>query len=99
MVQGQKVRSIAKVNTLAAVDPEKLRNIQEFVEYAVTENRLEQALQEVGLDVSLTGKFIGWVNKDVYKEEKDVLEANGLTMKEVGNLLSQKAREFYFSKL
>lgn len=97
-VKGQK-HSVSKVKTLAAVDPEKLRNIQEFVEYAVTENRLEQALQEVGLDVSLTGKFIGWVNKDVYKEEKDVLEANGLTMKEVGNLLSQKAREFYFSKL
>ncbi|QDF14569.1 RNA ligase 2 [Vibrio phage AG74] len=97
-VKGQK-HSVSKVTQLAAVDPEKLRSIQEFVDYAVTENRLEQGLQEVGLDMKLTGKFIGWVNKDIYKEEQDVLEANGLTMKEVGNLLSQKAREFYFSKM
>ncbi|QQO38381.1 RNA ligase 2 [Vibrio phage VPG01] len=97
-VKGQK-HSVSKVKQLASVDPEKLRSIQEFVDYAVTENRLEQGLQEVGLDMKLTGKFIGWVNKDIYKEEKDVLEANGLTMKEVGNLLSQKAREFYFSKM
>ncbi len=97
-VKGQK-HSVSKVTKLAAVDPEKLRNIQEFVDYAVTENRLEQGLQEVGLDMKRTGQFIGWVNKDIYKEEQDVLEANGLTMKEVGNLLSQKAREFYFSKM
>lgn len=97
-VKGQK-HSVSKVKTLASVDPEKLRSIQEFVDYAVTENRLEQGLQEVGLDMKRTGQFIGWVNKDIYKEEQDVLEANGLTMKEVGNLLSQKAREFYFSKM
>lgn len=97
-VKGQK-HSVSKVKTLASVDPEKLRSIQEFVDYAVTENRLEQALQEVGLDIKLTGKFIGWVNKDIHKEESDTLEANGLTMKDIGNLLSQKAREFYMSKM
>lgn len=97
-VKGQK-HSVSKVSTLAAVDPEKLESMQKFVDYACTEARLEQGVQEIGLDVKSTGKFIGWVNKDIHKEEADTLEANGLTMKEVGKLLSNKARQFYLAKL
>lgn len=97
-VKGKK-HTVCKVKTLAPVDVEKLNSINEFVEYAVTENRLEQGLQEVGLDQKLIGKFIGWVNQDIHKEEQDTLEANGLTMKEVGRPLSNKARDFYLAKL
>lgn len=97
-VKGEK-HSSSKVKTLAAVDPERLANITEFVEYAVTENRLEQGIQEVGLDRTKIGEFVKWVATDIIKEETDVLEASKLTMKDVGKDISNKARQYYMNKL
>lgn len=97
-VKGEK-HSSSKVKTLAAVNPEKLNSIEKFVEYAVTENRLNQALGEVGLDQKLFGAFIQWVNRDIHKEEFDVLMNSNLTMKEVASKISLKARNFYSQKL
>lgn len=56
-MKGEK-HSASKVKTLAAVDPERLVNITEFVEYAVTENRLEQGTQKVGLDRTKIDEFV-----------------------------------------
>lgn len=97
-VKGDK-HSVSKVKKIATVDPEVLENIQQFVEYAATNNRLEQGLQEVGLDQKSIGKFIGWVNKDIYEEEKDVLDANNLSMKQVGSKIADVARNYYLDKL
>jgi len=96
--KGEK-HSVSKVKSVAAIDPEKLNSIQEFVEYSATVVRLEQGLQEVGLDEKKVGAFIGWVNKDINKEEGDVLEENNLTMKDVGKYVANKSREFYLEKL
>ncbi|AKJ73524.1 RNA ligase 2 [Salmonella phage 40] len=97
-VKGEK-HSVSKVKTLAEVDPIRLQHMREFVEYAVTENRLEQGLGEVGLDQAKIGEFIGWVNRDINKEEGDVLEANALTMKDVAKFISNKSRGWYMQKL
>ncbi len=97
-VKGEK-HSVSKVKKLAAVDPEKLKSIESFVEYAVTENRLHQGLDEVGLSQKSIGQFIGWINKDINKEEGDTLEVNNLTMKDVGRYVADKARVFYLGKL
>lgn len=97
-VKGEK-HSVSKVKKLATVNPEVVKSVQNFVEYAVTTNRLEQGLQEVGLDQKNIGKFIGWVNKDIHKEEQDVLEANNLTMKQVAGKIADKSRAFYLERL
>jgi hypothetical protein len=101
-VKGEK-HSVSKVKTLAEVDVEKLENIDKFVEYAVTENRLKQALGEVfpdgKLDQKRTGDFIRWVVQDVYKEELDTMDANGMTMKDVGSSISRKAKEWLFVQM
>lgn len=97
-VKGEK-HSVSKVKTLAAVCPEKIESIQKFVEYSVTENRLEQGVVEIGLDQKLIGQYIGWVNRDINKEEGDVLEANNLTMKDVGKKVSDISRKYYLDKL
>lgn len=96
--KGQK-HSVSKVKTVAAIDPQKMASIDEFVDYAVTTNRLEQGAQEVGLDMKKVGEFIGWVNRDIFKEEADVLAASALTMRDVGKPISDVARKFYLSKL
>lgn len=94
-----KKHSVSKTKSVVSICPEKLKSIQEFVDYAITENRLQQGIQEVGIDQKLVGTYIGWVNKDVNKEEGDTLEASNLTMKDVGKYLSNKAREYYIQEL
>ncbi|QGZ16363.1 RNA ligase 2 [Erwinia phage Hena1] len=97
-VKGEK-HSVSKVKTLAAVDPERLASIQEFVDYAVTENRLNQGLEEVGKDIQKIGEFLSWMNRDIIKEEGDVMKESNLVMKDVAKFLSNKARAWYLAKL
>ena len=97
-VKGEK-HSVSKVKTLAAVDPEKLASIEAFVKYACTETRMEQGIQEIGLDFTLVGPFLGWMNRDIIKEESDVLAASNLSMNVVGKFISNKAKSFYLTKL
>lgn len=97
-VKGEK-HSVSKVKTLTAVDPERVANIQEFVDYAVTENRLNQGIGEVGKDIKKVGEFLSWVNRDIIKEEGDVLAKNNLVVKDVAKHISVKARSWYLEKL
>ena len=96
--KGEK-HSVSKVKSVAAICPEKLDSIKGFVEYACTENRMEQGLGEVGLDQKSVVTFIGWVSRDINKEEGDVLEESNLTMKEAGKYIATKCRNFYISRL
>lgn len=102
-VKGEK-HSSSKVKTLAAIDVEKVASIDEFVEYAVTINRLEQGLtklQEKGLeqDSKNTGEFIKWIMQDIIKEELDTLVDSGLTLKDVQGKICNKARQFYLNTI
>ena len=97
-VKGQK-HSVSKVKKIASVDPELLASIEDFVNYAATDERLEQGVKEVGLDQKLFGNYMKWVMTDIHDEESDVLEKNGLVMKQVSKALSNRVRKFYLSKL
>ena len=97
-VKGDK-HSSSKVKKLASVDTEKLESIKEFVGYACTESRLEQGIQEVDLNIKLVGEYIGWINRDIFKEEADTLKANNLEMRDCGRDISTVARKFYLNKI
>jgi len=102
-VKGEK-HSSSKVKTIAAVNVEELNSINEFVEYALTESRLEQGFNWLvenhhELTQKSTGLFLSWINRDVVKEESDVLIENQLDMKRVGSKISEKARFWFFDKL
>lgn len=102
-VKGEK-HSVSKVKTLAEVDIAKLSSIQEFIDRTVTENRLKQGIEylnEMGIEPSQksTGTFLSWVFKDIEKEEGDVMEASGLTKKDVSRDIGKTARVWYFNYL
>ena len=83
---------------------EKVRNIREFVDKVVTENRLEQQwdkLRELGItrDLKALREFIRRVTSDAVTEEADMLTASGLTAKDVTNCATTKAREWFLHKL
>lgn len=99
-VKGEK-HSSSKVKTLAAVDVEKLENIQSFVEYAVTESRFKQALENVfpndePIESKKLGDVIRWVVNDVVKEEMDTMIENKIEPKDVNKYLSSKVRDMFF---
>jgi len=97
--KGEK-HSVSKVKTLANVDVEKLKTIQDFVEYSVTQNRFDQAIENVfgeeDLDVKKMGDFIRWFIKDITAEELDTMLENGLEPKDVNKYISTKVREMFF---
>jgi len=87
-----------------AVDPEKVRSIEECVDVILGEGRLLQGLQilkaEVGdIDMDHIGKFLQWVCFDTQKEEIDVVEANDLTWKDVQKEVTKRAKQFYKRQL
>jgi len=99
-VKGEK-HSSSKVKTLAAVDTEKLNSITEFVEYAVTDSRFNQALENVfpnnePVDTKKLGDVIRWVVNDIIKEETDTLASNGLEPKDVNKYISTVVRTKFF---
>jgi hypothetical protein len=100
--KGQK-HSTSKVKKVVEIDTAKLDSILEFIEYAVTENRLNQAIEQVftsesrDIDVKATGDFIRWVVNDIHKEETDVLYENKLEAKEVNKYISDKSRKWFMN--
>lgn len=102
-VKGEK-HSSSKVKKLVKVDVEKIENIDNFVEYAVTPNRLEQGIEQVftteslEVDIKGLGKYLKWVMGDVVKEEMDTMVANGLEPKDVAKSVSNKARKWFMER-
>ena len=102
-VKGEKHQN-SKVKTLATVDTEAIANINSFIDYAVTENRLMQGVEkmkEMGLPIEpkTTGDYLRWVYNDVIKEESDTMAANGIDPKKIGSAISAKARMFWLNYL
>lgn len=97
--------SATKTKTIANVDVEKVNSVNEFLEYAVTENRLNQAIEQVFTtnaeipDVKGTGRFLKWITNDITKEESDTLVQNNLEPKDVNSAISNKARLWFFKYL
>jgi len=96
-VKGDKHTVVATKN-LVTTDVEKLASIKDFVDYAVTDNRLTQAINEVldkpeEVSIRDTGNILKWMHQDISKEETETLEANNLEWKEVIKAVTQRTIE------
>jgi len=101
--KGEK-HKIVKTKKLIPIDPEKAKNINDYVNMFVTEDRLEQGVREINngqfvFDYKLIGPFIGWISKDIKKEGEEELIASNLEWKSVTKEIAQKARNWYLQKL
>lgn len=102
-VKGEK-HSSSKVKKLAPVDPEKAKSISEFIDYAVTENRVDQAMFEIAageteLTRKHTGDILRWIANDIITEEVETMKNSMLEWKDVGKQASDKARRIFFAKI
>ena len=87
----------SKVKTLATVDVERMNSVKEFCESVVTENRLKQGIeylheQQLAADVKNMGVFLKWVMGDIFKEERDTIEASGLSDHEIAKVANGIAK-------
>jgi hypothetical protein len=102
-VKGEK-HSASKVKVLAAVDVEAIKAVDDFVEMAVTEARLEQGLQNLvneqlkPFEMQSMGDFIRWVFNDVVKEEMDTIVASQMDPKKLGGPIATKSRKWFIDK-
>lgn len=99
--KGEK-HSASKVKTISAVDVDEINSINEFVDYVLTESRLNQGiekLKEMGKEVSQksTGDFLRWIVNDIHKEEQDTIIKNQLNPKKLNPAISNKARVWFFN--
>jgi intein/homing endonuclease len=102
-VKGEK-HSSTKVKKLASVNIEEITGLKEFIEYAVTENRMKQGIDKmiemkIPLDIKSTGEYLRWLYNDILKEEKDTIIKNQIDPKKIGSLISAKAKIFWMKYL
>lgn len=102
-VKGEQ-HSVSKVKTLAPVDTEKLANLQEFIEYACTENRMLQGLdylreQQLTIEMKNIGAFLRWLTNDIIKEEKDTMAKSNIETNDIGRGIQGKAKKWYQDQL
>lgn len=103
-VKGEK-HSVSKVKTTVTIDSEVLESIYEFIDYAITENRVKQAIHELSIGVDsvdgkkMTGKVIQWVMSDVAKEETDTMEDNNIDTKLLGKYAPDRIRKLFFQQI
>ena len=98
--KGEK-HSASKVKTISSIDVDEINSINEFVDYVLTESRLNQGiekLKEAGKEVSQksTGDFLRWIVNDVIKEDQDTIVQNQLDIKKINSTVSNKARTWFF---
>ena len=101
--KGEK-HSVSKVKVLNSINEEELNSLNEFVEYSVTENRLNQSLQNLKdnnteINQKLIGEFLKYICNDILKEESDVLIKNQIEWKKVAGLVANKSRIWFFNNL
>jgi hypothetical protein len=103
-VRGEK-HSSSKVKTLAPIDEEKLASKKAFIEYAVTEQRLEQGIDEVftqkGVEPAIeqTGDFLRWIVNDIVKEELQAMICNNIEPKQINGDISKHARTWFMKRI
>ena len=92
------------ITSPAAVSGEKIASINEFVSYAVTENRLNQGIEQVfsthneDIDIKHIKKFLNWITNDISKEESSTLIENNLLPEDVAKAVKNKARIWFVEK-
>jgi len=101
--KGEKHKN-TKSKNIINIDPEIQKNINDFIEYAVTENRLNQGIEVVftqqnePLDIRKMGSFLRWIAKDIEAEEMDVIIKSNLEIKLLTKSISAKARTWFLKK-
>jgi hypothetical protein len=96
--------AVSGKKSTASAKTEVVEGLDEFIEMAVTENRMRQMIERMEREGKTTimpnmGIFINYVADDVFKEETDAMIESGLDAKQTRPAILNKAREWYKTQL
>jgi hypothetical protein len=99
-----KEHCVSHVKTLAPVNAEKLANLNEFIAYACTENRMLQGLhyireQQLTIEMKNIGVFMKWLCNDIVKEESDTMQNSNINVIDVSRGVAPVARAWFSKQL
>lgn len=94
-VKGEE-HSVVKTKNRVTISPEKQKSIQDFVDFSVTENRLQQGFNEI--EIKSIGCLIKWVVDDIQKEELDTMIASDLSINEVKKSIASAVKSWFQTK-
>ncbi len=102
-VKGEK-HSSSKHKTLAPIDVESVKAIEELVDIVLTESRVEQGINKIkesGKEPSMKtiGEFLKWLMSDIESEEAPLLNASGIERKKIYGKVSQRYKIMYMEKI
>lgn len=97
--KGEKHR-VSKQKNAVQIDPEVAKNIEEFVQMVVTNQRLEQGLEVVGEATAKNiGPFLKWMGNDIQREAEDELAISNLVWKDVAKAVNTAALAWFKAKI
>lgn len=91
-----------RTKTKIDIEPEIINSVKEFINYAVTNNRLDQGLNVIcqnNITSDHIKPFVNWVISDIFSEEIDVINNNNLPVKLLRCEIANIARKFIINKL
>lgn len=102
--KGTKHKEVKSTRESASLDPELIKSIDSFLDFAVTPQRLEQGIEAIleqghAVDVKSMGHYLKWLGQNVKRESAPELESNELEWSQVGKAVTAKAREFFLDYL
>lgn len=84
-------------------DTEKLKGIQEFANYALTEARLQQGIEKVfgaePLSKEKMGAFIKWITNDIVTEEIDAISKNNISARDIQGEIAKRSKDWLLLKI
>jgi len=97
--KGEKHR-VSKQKNAVQINPEVVKNIEDFVQMVVTDQRLEQGFEIVGEATTKNiGPFLKWMGNDIQREASDELEISGLVWKDVAKSVNTAALIWFKGKI
>ncbi|CAF0924602.1 unnamed protein product [Adineta ricciae] len=98
-VKGE-MHAVTKGGPMAPIAAERFDSIRDFVEYACTDNRMNQALDylcEIQLEIEMENfdTFLEWIIADIKKEETNTIKNSNLNLKDVMCAISRKATVWF----
>ena len=93
--------AVKETKAPVVVSPEVLQGAEAFAHAFVTEARCHQGFCTLSDTPSIKdiGQFLDWMNKDILKESVHELEASGLVWKDVVNVCTTRARQWYLHEV
>jgi hypothetical protein len=78
--------------------------MQDFVEYACTVNRMQQAYDCVheelaSIETKDFSTFVRWLTQDIIREEKDTMDAAHIDVKDLTRSITSKAQAWFNDRL